>query len=260
MLPVINVPYAVVLERVAEEVEVIDPVVIELARVDEAYSVGVAIDEVAVRLPAVRIYAVAEVAKMVLAFSVPFVKAKVRAFRLIAVLADRVPPSVYTLVLVEKSMPFVAVDVENCDVVVRHVPFTEKQPLVRLSPLAKVDDADVDVMFSVFALSPEAKVDVPCPEDTVIAPPKVEVAVDVAMMLPAIVVPYRVVDARVAEEVEVNVPVVRLGIHAVIAAMICEKSEVDVAAVILALLPTIFVLYRLVVVPFVANILVELEF
>jgi hypothetical protein len=42
---------------------------------------------------------------------------------------------------------------------------------------------------SVFALSPLAKVLVPCPEDTVIAPAKVEVAVDVAMMLPAIVVP-----------------------------------------------------------------------
>lgn len=56
-------------------------------------------------------------------------------------------------------------------------------------------------MFSELADRPEAKVEVPCPEDTVIAPPKVEVAVEVAITLPAMVCPYRVEDARVVEVV-----------------------------------------------------------
>ena len=64
-----------------------------------------------------------------------------------------------------------------------------KQPLVSDRPLLKVDDAVDDVMFSVLAERPLAKVDVPCPAATVIAPPKVEVAVEVEMREPTMVCP-----------------------------------------------------------------------
>jgi hypothetical protein len=50
---------------------------------------------------------------------------------------------------------------------VRHVPFTEKQPAVRFTPFANVDEAVVDVTFRRFVCIP---------------PAKVEVAVEVAVM------------------------------------------------------------------------------
>ena len=69
------------------------------------------------------------------------------------------------------------------------VPLTEKHPLVRSIPLAKVEEAELDVMLRVRAERPAAKVEVPCPADTVSAAPKVEVAlpeiVVVAVPLPA---------------------------------------------------------------------------
>ena len=43
------------------------------------------------------------------------------------------------------------------------------------------------VMLRVVAERPPAKVDVPCPEETVRAPPNVEVAVEVEMRLPRMV-------------------------------------------------------------------------
>ena len=52
--------------------------------------------------------------------------------------------------------------------------------------LVKVRAPSVErlVMLRVLADRPEAKVDVPCPAETVMAPPKVEVAVEVAMTFP----------------------------------------------------------------------------
>ena len=141
--------------------------------------------EVAMIEPAVTVYPVVEVARMILAFNVPFDRARVREFRLIAVLADSDPPRENTFVEVENDTPFVAVEVENCDAVVRHIPEIEKQPLIRFRPLLNVEEAVVEVMFSVLADNPEANVEVPCPLDTVIAPAKVEVAVLVAIMLPS---------------------------------------------------------------------------
>ena len=52
--------------------------------------------------------------------------------------------------------------------------------------LVKVRAPSVErlVMLRVLADRPEAKVDVPCPAETVMAPPKVEVAVEVEIRLP----------------------------------------------------------------------------
>lgn len=126
----------------------------------------------------------ADVASNVLRLSVPLVNARVNPLRSIAVLAESAPPSEKTLVDDAKDTPFVAVEVENCDAVVRQVPLTAKQPLTILTPLPKVDDAVVDVRLRIEDDTPDANVDVPCPAATVIAPPKVEVAVEVEMMLP----------------------------------------------------------------------------
>jgi hypothetical protein len=60
--------------------------------------------------------------------------------------------------------------------------------------------------LSVFAETAPAKVEVPWPAATVIAPPNVEVAVDVAIKLPKIVWPKSVVDASVADVVADSVP------------------------------------------------------
>ena len=65
----------------------------------------------------------------------------------------------------------------------RQVPEIEKHPAVRLIPLAKVEVDVSEVALKMFAESPAAKVDVPCPAPTVIAAAKVEVAeVEVAFI------------------------------------------------------------------------------
>ena len=61
------------------------------------------------------------------------------------------------------------------DAVERQVPAIEKQPVLRLIPLAKVEVPEV--ILSRVADSPPANVLVPCPAPTVIAAAKVEVAV-----------------------------------------------------------------------------------
>lgn len=45
-----------------------------------------------------------------------------------------------------------------------HVPFTAKQPVVKLIPLAKVEDAVVEVRFNIVALIPPPNVEVAAPE------------------------------------------------------------------------------------------------
>jgi hypothetical protein len=80
--------------------------------------------------------------------------------------------------------------------------------------LVKVKPASDDVAFTIrypaveiFAAErPPAKVEVPEPAATVIAPPNVEVAVDVAIIFPIIARPWSVVEASAAEDVAVNVP------------------------------------------------------
>ena len=69
---------------------------------------------------------------------------------------------------------------------VRQMPPIAKQPLVKDKPFAKVEDAVVEVMLSKLAERPPANVDVPWPAATVIAPPKVEVAVVVAFKFPTV--------------------------------------------------------------------------
>ena len=73
--------------------------------------------------------------------------------------------------------------VEDAAVVPMQVPNIEKQPPVRLIPFAAVLVA-LPVSASWRAESPPAKVLVPCPAATVIAPAKVEVAVEVDWIAP----------------------------------------------------------------------------
>lgn len=68
------------------------------------------------------------------AAKVPFWAVRVKPASPIVVLPASAPPSEKTLVLVENNTPFVAVDVEYCDAVLRHVPLTEKQPVAILKP------------------------------------------------------------------------------------------------------------------------------
>ena len=89
-------------------------------------------------------------------------------------------------------------------------PLMAKHPPDKLIPLANVEEAPVLVMFSTLADNPPAKVEVPWPAATVIAPPKVEVAVEVATKLPTNNKPFAVVDAKTDEEVLVIVPIIEL--------------------------------------------------
>lgn len=95
-----------------------------------------------------------------------------------------VPEVVVLLVMVSEANEFApekvlasARSVEDADEpeVERQVPAMEKQPVVREIPLAKVEVPEV--MASAVAEMPPPNVLVPCPAPTVIAPPKVEVAV-----------------------------------------------------------------------------------
>ena len=63
-----------------------------------------------------------------------------------------------------------------------HVPSIAKQPSLISKPLTEVEVPEVTERRVV--LMPAAKVEVPCPAATVIAPPKVEVAVPAAIRLP----------------------------------------------------------------------------
>ena len=60
---------------------------------------------------------------------------------------------------------------------VRQDPPSAKHPAVKFKPLAKVEEAVVEVTFKRLAETPPAKVEVPWPAPTVIAAAKVEVAV-----------------------------------------------------------------------------------
>ena len=188
---------------------------------------GVVILDVAVSVPAVSVFtsvvdakrsdAVVEVDWKDATFSEPFVRARVKPARFNAVVFDNDPPRVKTLVEVEKTTPFVPVEVDSCEAVVRHVPDTEKHPLVRAIPFPKVDEPVIEVMFNVpadilAADRPPAKVDVPCPAPTVRAEAKVDVAVDVAIREPRIVCPYNVLLASVLCVFEVSREVVILDV------------------------------------------------
>ena len=130
--------------------------------------------------------------------------------RSIAVLSARDPPSEKTLVEDANDTPLLAVDVENCDTVVRQVPLIAKQPVLPLElsklipPPWKVEVAVVEAYIPVLP-DIDRIVDgvvVPIPSE----PPSVEDNDEVAMILPSIVVPYSVVEAKVVEVVAEMIP------------------------------------------------------
>jgi hypothetical protein len=76
-----------------------------------------------------------------------------------------------------RVLPGMEMEETTLAVVGRQVLPTEKQPAVRLIPLAKVELAVFEVALKIEAERPAAKVEVPCPAPTVMAAAKVEVAV-----------------------------------------------------------------------------------
>ena len=89
----------------------------------------------------------------------------------------------------------------------------------------------VPVMLRLVTDTPPAKVLVPCPAETVIAPPNVEVAVEVAMMFPVMILPFRVVLARLDDEVEFIVPTVSEPTIVVAAVRVPPMFEVEALVV-----------------------------